>query len=72
MAGHFFCALCERRVVIDDLSEVEDFRLGTRLLCSSCDEKSTVDVIDRIIGDTSVPKTYRSIFKKYLKWRKNK
>jgi len=67
MAGHFFCALCERRVVIDP-DEVENFRVGVNLFCSRCDEQIKAAIINRIIDDTSVPKTYRKIFERYLKW----
>ena len=63
MAGHFSCVFCEEKVVIDDLNEV-----GLRLLCSDCDERITMEVIDRIINNTNIPKTYRKIFELYLKW----
>ena len=70
--GFIFCALCEKKIVIKNASEVENFLIGVNLICSGCDRRITRAIIDRIIDDNSVPKTYRSIFKKYLKWRKNK
>lgn len=70
--GFIFCALCEKRIVIKDASEVENFLVGVNLICSGCDKRITMAIIDRIIDDTSVPKTYRSIFENYLKWMKEK
>lgn len=68
MVGHFFCALCERKIVIDDLSEVRIFRLGNELFCLECEKEITVGIMDRIIDDANVPKTYRKIFERYLRW----
>ena len=35
------------------------------------DKQVETAVIKYIIEDTSVPKTYRAMFKRYLKWREN-
>ena len=70
MMGFIFCALCEKKIIIKDPSEVENFRVGINLICSNCDKQITTAIIDRIIDNTSVPKTYRKIFEIYLKWRK--
>jgi hypothetical protein len=72
MVGHFFCAFCERKIVIDDSSEVRIFRLGNELFCSGCEKEITVGIMDRIIDDNSVPKTYRKIFERYLEWMEEK
>ena len=67
--GHFFCSICGRRIVTE-LSEVEKFRVGVKLLCSNCEKNLLDAVVNKIIDDTSVPKTYRKVFERYLEWRK--
>lgn len=70
--AYFFCALCDRKVVVADGNVIERFRVGINNLCLNCDKKITTAIIYRIIDDTSVPKTYRKIFEQYLKWMKEK
>lgn len=72
MVGYFICALCDRRVVVADASAVKRFRVGINNLCLDCDKRITAAIIYRIIDDTSVPKTYRKMFERYLKWMKEK
>ncbi len=66
--GHFFCSICERRIDTD-VSEVEKFRVGVKLLCPNCEKNLTISVVCKLRDDTSIPKTYRSIFRDYMKWR---
>jgi len=63
----FFC-ICGREVLLFNLAEVEDFRIGTKLYCLDCYTRITTDVINQIIKDTSIPKTFRRMFERYLKW----
>ena len=70
--GFIFCALCEREIVIKNASEVENFLVGVNLICPGCDRGITISIIDRIIDDNSVPKTYRKIFEQYIKWMEEK
>ena len=64
----FFCNICGIEVVLSNLEEVEDFRIGTKLYCLDCYKRITTDVINQIIKDTSIPKTFRRMFGRYLKW----
>jgi len=64
----FFSSICEEEVVITDLEEVENFRIGTKLYSLNSYELIIVDVVNHLIKDTSIPKTYRKIFERYLKW----
>jgi len=70
--GHFFCGLCEKNVRVADLEKVKALRVGTNLFCPDCNRRITAAVIYRIIEDTSIPKTYRMMFKRYLEWRKER
>jgi hypothetical protein len=72
MVGYFICGLCDRKVIVADGNVTERFRVGINNLCLDCDKKITMAIIYRIIDDTSVPKTYRKMFERYLEWIKEK
>jgi len=70
--GHFLCAFCDEKVDVDDLKEIKNFHVGFNLFCPKCYRRVTTGVINNLIKDTSIPKTYRKIFENYLKWREKK
>ncbi len=39
------------------------------ILCPNCEKNLTISVVCKLRDDTSIPKTYRSIFRDYMKWR---
>lgn len=68
LAKWIICTICDGTVPIPPLKKLKDFRVGTYLICSKCIGKITAAVVNEIIEDTGVPKTFRSMFERYLKW----
>jgi len=70
--GHFLCAFCDEKVDVADLKEIKDFHIGFDLFCPTCYKRITIGVVNNLIKDTTIPKTYRTIFERYLEWREKK
>jgi hypothetical protein len=67
---HFLCAICKKKVVVDELGDIEDFRIGVNLFCLRCGEQITVGVMNKFLEDTDIPKTYRTMLESCLPWRR--